>query len=168
MFRNKKILFVFAIVVCLQAHDSMSANSLKTAGKIASAVSVANTMWKAIKGDVKNDGSSDARIGLLLANQFLTMGNVDIAENGELYINGIAIKNADEGLVYIDQHAELLSPVFVQTGGYAALNQVLLEEAKGGAVIISQHLESRGTLNVGPNAKLEANSIKIVNETRGR
>lgn len=95
------------------------------------------------------------------------MGNVDIGENGELYINGIAIKNADAGVVYIDQHAELLSPVFIQTGGYAALNQVLLEEANIGIAIISQHLESRGTLNVGPNATLSANDIKIINETRG-
>lgn len=71
MFRNKKIsLFVLATLVCLQSHESL-ANALQTAGKIESVAKVTSTMWKAIKGDVENDGSSDARIGLLIANQFL-------------------------------------------------------------------------------------------------
>lgn len=94
------------------------------------------------------------------------MGIVDINEIGKLYINGISIKNPDAALVYIDHHAELLSPVFIKNGGYDVLNTVLLEKTKTGNVIISQHLASRGMLNVGANATLEANTIKIINEAR--
>lgn len=125
-------------------------------------------MWKAIKGNTENDGSYDAYIGVLIATQLAKMNGVDIAENGELYINGINIKDPRVGLLYIDQHAELLGPVFVQDGGYVALNQVLLEEAKGGAFFITQHLESRGRLNVGHGAKLGVNEIRIINQTRER
>lgn len=47
-------------------------------------------MWKAMKGDVENDGSDDAYFGLLLAEQFSSLGDVNVDEKGELYINGIA------------------------------------------------------------------------------
>ncbi len=133
-----------------------------------SAAKVSSVMWRAINGDIENDASNDALIGILLANQFLTMGNISTGASGELYINGIAIKNKDEALIYIDQHAELLSPSFVCNGGYNALNTVLLDQAKTGGVLVSQHLENRGVLSVGVGAKLEANSIKIINKTRDK
>jgi hypothetical protein len=154
-------LFVLVTFICLQSQSL-------TAGKITSAKKVFDTMWEAIKGNPESDGSSDARFGLLLAKQFLTMGQIDIAENGELYINGTLIKDVNAGALYIDQHAELMSPVFIQSGGYAAFNQILQEKSKAGVIVISQHMESRGLLTVGHGAKIEANVIKVVNDIRGR
>lgn len=174
MLRNRKIFYFLATFVCLQPYATTMAQSpalvtaAATAGLVNDAAEVAQKMWAALNGDTTEADSSDAYIGILLAKQLLSMGQVTLGAKGELYINNIAIQDANAGLVYIDQHAELLSPVFIQDGGYAALNKVLLDKANAGAVVISQHLESRGLLTVGPGATLTANIIEINNTRRGK
>lgn len=172
MLYNRKFFCFLVIFVCLQPYAKTMAQppalvtAAATAGLINDAAEVAKKMWAALNGDTTEADSSDAYIGILLAKQLLSMGQVTVGAKGELYINNIAIQDANAGLVYIDQHAELLSPVFIQDGGYAALNKVLLDQANAGAIVISQHLESRGLLTVGHNATLSVNTIEFINSTR--